>query len=97
MKAGFGALDGGIRDGENEIQVILIHQKDKLKMDNFVPGNYANDLSDKAFKDHLGEFTINAFTQAVSALQLSFEEGILIHYLLSQMRKVARIFLPRAV
>ena len=55
------ALDGGIRDGENEIQVILIHQKDKLEMDNFVPGNYANDLSDKAFKDHLGEFTINAY------------------------------------
>ena len=55
------ALDGGIRDGENEIQVILIHQKEKKQMDNFVPGNYANDLSDKAFKDNLGEFTINAY------------------------------------
>ena len=55
------ALDGGIRDGENEIQVILIHQKDKQQMDNFVPGNYASDLSEKAFKDHLGEFTINAY------------------------------------
>lgn len=55
------ALDGGIRDGENEILVILIHQKDKQQMDNFVPGNYQNDLSSKAFKDHLGEFTINAY------------------------------------
>ena len=55
------ALDGGVREGENEIQVILIHQKDKQQMDNFVPGNYANDLSEKAFKDHLGEFTINAY------------------------------------
>ncbi len=55
------ALDGGIRDGENEIQVILIHQKNKQQMDNFVPGNYQNDLSSKAFKDHLGEFTINAY------------------------------------
>ena len=55
------ALDGGIRDGENEIQVILIHQKEKLQMDNFVPGNYASDLSNKAFKDHLGEFTINSY------------------------------------
>ena len=55
------ALDGGIREGENEIQVILIHQKDKLQMNNFVPGNYANDLTGKAFKDHLGEFTINAY------------------------------------
>ena len=55
------ALDGGIREGENEIQVILIHQKTKKQMDNFVPGNYVNDLSGKAFKDHLGEFTINAY------------------------------------
>jgi hypothetical protein len=55
------ALDGGVREGENEIQVILIHHKDKQQMDNFVPGNYANDLSEKAFKDHLGEFTINAY------------------------------------
>ena len=55
------ALDGGIRDGENEIQVILIHNKDKQQMDNFVPGNYASDLTGKAFKDHLGEFTINSY------------------------------------
>ena len=55
------ALDGGIRDGENEIQVILIHNKDKQQMDNFVPGNYDSDLTGKAFKDHLGEFTINAY------------------------------------
>jgi len=55
------ALDGGVREGENDIQVILIHQQDKQQMNNFVPGNYANDLSEKAFKDHLGEFTINAY------------------------------------
>ncbi len=55
------ALDGGIRDGENEIQVILTHQKNKQQMDNFVPAHYATDLSGKAFKDHLGEFTINAY------------------------------------
>lgn len=55
------ALDGGVRDGENEIQVILIHSKDKQQMDNFVPGNYADDLTGKAFKDNLGEFTINAY------------------------------------
>ena len=54
-------LDGGVREGENDIQVILIHQQDKQQMNNFVPGNYANDLSEKAFKDHLGEFTINAY------------------------------------
>ena len=29
------ALDGGIRDGENEIHVILIHQKDKKQKEAF--------------------------------------------------------------
>lgn len=55
------ALDGGIREGDNEIQVILIHRKDKRQMDNFIPADYEQDLSGKAFKDHLGEFTINAY------------------------------------
>ena len=55
------ALDGGIREGDNEIQVILIHRNDKRQMDNFIPADYEQDLSGKAFKDHLGEFTINAY------------------------------------
>ena len=49
------ALDGGIRDGENEIQVILIHNKDKQQMDNFVPGNYASDLGLAKSGDFFGE------------------------------------------
>ena len=39
------ALDGGIREGEHETQVVLVHQKNKTQMD----------------KDHLGEFIINAY------------------------------------
>ncbi|MBR7030440.1 MAG: hypothetical protein IKI06_04290 [Prevotella sp.] len=54
------ALDGGIREGEQETQVILLHDKQKKAMDNFVPGNY-EDLNGKAFKDQLGEFVINAY------------------------------------
>jgi len=55
------ALDGGVREGENEIQVILLHEQNKQKMENFEPGDYQNDLSGKAFKDNLGEFTINSY------------------------------------
>ena len=55
------ALDGGIREGEHETQVVLIHQKDKAQMENFTPGNYTEELNSKAFKDHLGEFVINAY------------------------------------
>ena len=54
------ALDGGIREGEQETQVILLHDKQKKAMDNFVPGNY-EELNGKAFLDQLGEFVINAY------------------------------------
>ena len=54
------ALDGGIREGEQETQVILLHDKQKKAMDNFTPGNY-EELNGKAFKDQLGEFLINAY------------------------------------
>lgn len=55
------ALDGGIRQGEHETMVVLIHQKGKTKLENFTPSDYANDLHGKAFKDHLGEFSIGAY------------------------------------
>ena len=55
------ALDGGLRKGNHETQVVFIHQKGKTEMENFVPGNYANDLTDKAFQGELGEFMLNAY------------------------------------
>ena len=54
------ALDGGIREGEHETQVVLIHQKGKQGLEYFVPSAY-HELDGKAFKDHLGEFAINAY------------------------------------
>ena len=42
-------------------QVVLIHQKNKAQMENFTPGHYTEELNGKAFKDHLGEFVINAY------------------------------------
>jgi len=55
------ALDGGLRQGDNLTQVVLIHSKNKLQLDNFTPSNYAEDLTNKAFKDHLGEFVFDAY------------------------------------
>ena len=55
------ALDGGIREGTQVTQVVLIHSKEKVRMENFVPGHYEEELTGKAFKDHLGEFLINAY------------------------------------
>ena len=54
------ALDGGIREGEHETQVVLIHQKGKQGLENFAPSTY-EELDGKAFKDHLGEFAFNAY------------------------------------
>lgn len=54
------ALDGGLREGGNQTQVVLIHDKKNTRLDNFKPADYANELDGKAFKDHLGEFSIIA-------------------------------------
>lgn len=40
------ALDGGIREGNHQTQVVLLHQKEQ--MDNFLPGAFT-DLDGKAF------------------------------------------------
>lgn len=55
------ALDGGLRQGSHETQVVLIHKKEAQRMENFVPGHYADELTGKAFKGALGEFVINAY------------------------------------
>lgn len=55
------ALDGGLRQGEHETLVVLIHRKDKTKLDNFTPSDYTKELDGKAFKDNLGEFSIAAY------------------------------------
>jgi len=53
------ALDGGILEGENAVQVVLLHSKQHTEMENFAPSKYQDELDDKAFRDHLGEFSIS--------------------------------------
>ncbi len=56
------ALDGGLREGEHETQVVLIHDKQSLAMKNFRPANYEKDLNAQAFKDaNLGEFILASY------------------------------------
>lgn len=58
------ALDGGLRDNgeKHETQVVLVHDINKSKMDNFTPADYEKELNAKAFNDEkFGEFIINAF------------------------------------
>ena len=56
------ALDGGLREGEHETQVILIHNEQSKKMQNFCPADYEKELNAQAFKDaRLGEFVISSY------------------------------------
>jgi len=52
------ALDGGVREGGNQTQAILIHDKQSARLENFSPADYETELDGKAFKDRLGEFLI---------------------------------------
>lgn len=54
------ALDGGIREGNQETQVVLIHNKKNGRLENFKPADHDKELDGKAFKDNLGEFIINS-------------------------------------
>lgn len=54
------ALDGGLREGNHETQLVLLHQKGSKAMENFAPANYSEELNGKAFRDNkLGEFIVN--------------------------------------
>ena len=50
------ALDGGLREGEHQTQVVLLHKQPK--MENFKPGT-PDELDGKAFKGFLGEILIS--------------------------------------
>lgn len=54
------ALDGGLRNGNNETQVLLVHRKANNCLANFTPGNFCDELDGKAFKDGIGEFLISS-------------------------------------
>ena len=55
------ALDGRLKPGNHETQVVLLHDKQNPKLENFAPADYAKELNGQAFKDsQLSEFIINA-------------------------------------
>jgi len=83
------ALDGGLREGEHEVQVILIHKSQSKQMKNFVPGNYDEELNGKAFRGRLGEFTITA----VQTEEMVSKADLLLDtlHLICQQKEVKRL------
>lgn len=54
------ALDGHMKPGNHETQVVVLHDKGKRQLDNYVPSSLGQELDKQAFKDEtLGEFIIN--------------------------------------
>jgi len=55
------ALDGGLRNGEQQTTVVLLHDKGKGGLQNFRPSRYDTELNGQAFKGPLGEFCFSAY------------------------------------
>ncbi len=57
------ALDGGLREGNHETQVVFIHEQSHSKLENFNPSVYTKELNAQAFKDpKLGEFILSSIS-----------------------------------
>lgn len=86
------ALDGGIEPGANDLLVVFIHEKKNKSLDNFSPSNFELELNGKAFKDNLGEFTIESYPVAedVTNKEEFFLEALKV---IADNKKVKRIML----
>lgn len=86
------ALDGGIEPGANDLLVVFIHDKKNKSLDNFSPSNFESELNGKAFKDNLGEFTIESYPVAedVTNKEEFFLEALKV---IADNEKVKRIML----
>jgi hypothetical protein len=57
------ALDGGLREGDHETQIVFIHEQSHSKLENFKPSVYDKELNAQAFKDpKLGEFILSSIS-----------------------------------
>ena len=82
------ALDGGLRQGEHETRVVLIHDKASVGMKYFVPGGFCQ-LKDQAFRDNLGEFAFEAYpVEELTTKEDFFTDALLA---ICQQQEVKRI------
>lgn len=71
------ALDAGVAEGDNQIQVLMIYDKESRKFANCLPADLEKDLNDVAFKSHLGEFSFYTFQpEDVTTLEQLYMESL---------------------
>ena len=85
------ALDGGLRNGGHETQVVLIHDKEATAMKNFTPGDYDGQLNGVAFRDQLGEFVLSAYPVEPMTTKADFMTDVL--QTICQQKEVRRLMI----
>lgn len=71
------ALDGGVREGDHETHVIMVHDEQTESMENFIPASFSEEMNGKAFRDNLGEFAITA----VEVPQMADKDSLMLEIL----------------
>ncbi len=62
-------LDGGLRVGDNTVQVVVLFDENAESFDNFLPSDFNKELNGKGFKGKIEEFNMDklqAFIKIVS-------------------------------
>lgn len=71
------ALDGGLRPGDNRVQVHILHTKEKSNLANFRPSSYHEDLDGLTFSDGIGRFEVSAFpVEEVTTMEDFFRQSL---------------------
>ena len=83
------ALDGGLRPGDNAIDVFFLHSAERDALRNFRPSAFATDLDARAFRDNLGEFNLHSF--AVESLVTAEDFFVQALEVLGASEKVERL------
>ena len=53
--------DGGLQQGDNDVQAVFLHSKTKKALENLRPGDFETELNGRAFKENIAEFTLLSF------------------------------------
>lgn len=56
------SLDGGLRPGSHETQVVLVHEAARQRLECFVPSAFDTELNGQAFRDaRMGEYIVSSY------------------------------------
>lgn len=89
------ALDGRLRPGDHETQVVLLHDDSRAALEHFAPSAYATELDGQAFRsDRLGEFVINCVPTGGEASRKDAVLLDLVRLLLTEERVTRLMVVP---